>query len=554
MAGKGGRRTVARPRRQLKMRFHTSSMEKFLQARVVFERHGFVLDYFRESQEPYYEEYGLGSRELLRRALEEIRKRLGTNSLFFVEDTSVRVDALSDGRNAVPGLMVKEWFRETTFETLDVELRLRGNDRGATVYSDIGLYVPNLERAVFVHGETVGTVAERAPEFEMSYEFPWLTPKTFNGWFIPEGSDRTLGEMEFHESLKYDFRVKCLKALLERIEEYSAIINLPNNSYAAPKIWAREQEWLFPGFDSLTSPVVVIGRICAGKTTLGERLAEEHGWRHIEASREMRRRAEEVSVGDSEESFDVAQELLRREGPDCVARSIVAKYHDVLESGTVITGFRAIEEVTYLRNRFPRCIVVFVDAGDRVRFLRHLKRGRLKDIRTRGDFEAHDAKQWEFGLLARARDVVDVGRDVADIRLKNEGALEEYYGQIDGLLGGLQRKEGSGSAVRTALEDVRGVTVLNVAPLSGRRIFRCLETMKEFGGSARCEDIRVKMNEGKEGETISGRHLNWVLRKVPQLARRVRNSGRWEYELLPAGRAYVEAVGLQRARTEESLW
>ena len=242
-------------------------MEKFLQARVVFERHGFVLDYFRESQEPYYEEYGLGSRELLRRALEEIRKRLGTNSLFFVEDTSVRVDALSDERNAVPGLRVKEWFQEMTFETLDVQLRRHGNDRGATVYSDIGLYVPNLERAVFAHGETVGTVAEKAPEFEMSYEFPWLTPKTFNGWFIPEGSDKTLGEMEFYESLKYDFRVKCLKALLERIEEYSAIINLPNNAYAAPKVRAREQEWLFPGFDGLISPVVVIGRICAGKTT-----------------------------------------------------------------------------------------------------------------------------------------------------------------------------------------------------------------------------------------------------------------------------------------------
>ena len=544
---------VERPRRQLKARFHTSSMEKFLQARVVFEERGFVLDYFRESQEPYYEEYGLGSRGLLRRALDEIRKRLGANSLFFVEDTSVRVDALSDGRIAIPGLKVKEWFRDMSFEALDSELRRRNNDRGATVYSDIGLYVPGLERAVFVHGETAGRVADSAPQFEMSYEFPWLTPKTFNGWFIPEGSDKTLGEMEFRESLEYDFRAKSLTALLERIEEYSAIVNLPNNAYVARKVRAGEQEWLFPGFDGLAAPLVVIGRVCAGKTTLGERLAGEHGWRHIEASREMRRRAEEASVGNSGESFDVARELLKREGPDCVAKSIVARYHDVLERGTVITGFRAIEEVTYLRNRFPRCVVVFVDAGDRLRFSRHLRRGRLKEIRTRRDFEVHDAKQWEFGLLARARDVVDVGRDVADIAVKNEGGLEEYYAQIDGLLEGLRKRKGMDGAALPALEDVRGVSAVSVAPLSGRRIFRCLETLKECEGPARCDEIRARMKREEGCDVVSSRHLNWILRKLPQLARRMRSGGRWGYEILPAGRAYVEAVGLQSARSEAGV-
>ena len=345
MADEAFVRRVERPRRQLKVRFHTSSMEKFLQARVVFEKHGFILDYFRESQEPYYEEYRLGSRELLRRALGEIRRRLGANSLFFVEDTSVRINALSEGDITVPGLRVKEWFQEVTFEALDAELKRRGNDRTATVFSDIGLYVPMLKHTVFVHGETMGRVAERAPRFEMSYEFPWLTPKTFNGWFVPEGSDKTLGEMEFRESLKCDFRVRSLSALLERIAEYSAIINLPNNAYVAPRMRGPEQEWLLPGFgfDGVAPALVVIGRVCAGKTTLGERLAAQHGWRHIEASREMRRCAAEMRVGGSGESLDVARELLRGEGPDCVAKSIVARYHDALERGTVITGFRAVE-------------------------------------------------------------------------------------------------------------------------------------------------------------------------------------------------------------------
>ena len=196
--------------------------------------------------------------------------------------------------------------------------------------------------------------------------------------------------------------------------------------------------------------------------------------------------------------------------------------------------------------------MVYVDAGDRVRFLRHLARGRLREVRTRRDFEVHDRKQWEFGLLARARDVVDVGRDVADIGMKNEGTLEEYYAQIDGLLDGLRRRGDLDGQVPPAVEHVRGVSALNSAPLGGRRILRCLELLKDWDGPARCEEIRVRMDAEEGCNVVNARHVNWILRKVPELARRVRKGGRWAYEILPAGRAYVEAVRLRTARTEDS--
>ena len=232
--------------RELVLRFHTSSIEKFLQARIIFERHNLTLRYFRESQEPYREEYQLGQRVLLERALHEIKTRFDANSLFFVEDTSARIAALSSNGDVFPGLRVKEWFRETSFASLDTQLKSHGNNRAATVYSDIALYVPQLDRTVFIHGETSGHIATASPEFQMSYQSPWLTPRTFNGWFVPDGCDKTLGEMEFEESLDHDFRVKSLHTLVDRLEEYSAILNLPTRSYFIPKPNIPEQEWLFP--------------------------------------------------------------------------------------------------------------------------------------------------------------------------------------------------------------------------------------------------------------------------------------------------------------------
>ena len=536
----GDRRTIAgkTPSRQLVIRFHTSSIEKFLQARIVFQGRGLTLRYFRESQEPYREEYGRGRRELLRRALDEIRRRIGANSLFFVEDTSLKLDALSCRGSMVPGLRVKEWFNQTTFEALDRELRRRGNRRDATVYSDIGLYIPGLERTVFVRGETSGSVAETAPRFEMSYRFPWLTPNTFNGWFVPHGSDKTLGEMEFEESLKYDFRVRSIGNLLDKVEEYAAIANLPTRAYSVRRAAVVGQQTLFSDVSAL---LLVVGRVCAGKTTFGKHVAASHRWLHIEASDEMYALAEEDGGVETAGAFGRARDLLERRGADCVARRIAYEYQDKLESGVVITGFRAIEEVVYFRNRYPSCLVIYIDAGDRVRFSRHLERGRLDQIRTLEDFMTHDQEQWSLGLLARAPHIADVPRDIADVEIENEFNLEDYFGQIDALVDGVGVSGGVG-VVRGEFSELPGVSRVSRRAVCNRRAFRCLSALGEFAEAVSCADVRERMAEGDGERVMNVRHVNWVLARLPELVERIEGRGRLRYRINSAGRAYVEAL------------
>ena len=523
--------------KRLTVRFHTSNIEKFLQARLVFGRAGVTLGYFKESQDPYVEDYRLEKQQLLDRAVLEIVNRLGANSLFFVEDTSVRIEALS-GADDFPGLQVKEWFQQTSFEQLNESLVLNGNDRSATVYSDIALFVPGLGRPVYVNGVTKGLVATTPPMFSTDVEHPWLTPNTFNGWFIPNGASRTLGEMPVKESLCYDFRVKALNKILERLEEYAAVLNLPAGNYALPlRQISMEQPTLFP-----KSPLlVVVGRVCAGKTTFGNYAMSAKGGLHLEASDVMRElaAASRIRIPSMAEK---ARTLLAQMGPDVVAREIENRFGTSLDTGAVITGFRTLEEVLYIRERHPECRVILIECGDRIRFERHLARRRQEGVDRFAEFIAFDRDQWAFGLLGRVA-------DVCDLKVINEGPMSEYERKIELVLqGGYENIDSAGRQGHR----VSGVHVVNrnTNALQTTRLFRCLRALVDLGRPASCREISgltrssERQFQDRYVETVSDRHVNWILKDVPELARRITRDGKpVQYEIVRAGRTYVRMVG-----------
>ena len=325
-------------------------------------------------------------------------------------------------------------------------------NRGATVYSDIALHVPGLSRPVFVAGETKGVVAETAPSFPRSEQYPWLTPLTFNGWFVPDGATKRLGEMSFEESWPFDFRVKSLTNLVDRLEEYAAALNFESYSVKRSRSSSVEPT-LFPENASL---LLVIGKMCAGKTTLGHHVSSRLQWRVIEASDVMRLLAEKAGIR-APNAFYTARELINQKGPDIIARHIVSSYGDDLKRLHVITGFRTIEEVEFVRREIPGCKVVHVKASERTRFERYLKRGRLGCGSTLQEFQDHDREQWQFGLLP-------VADELADIQIENEGSVTEYGVQIEAVAEGSPRSTPGVSQIRRTRSTIQM-----------SRIFRLLE-------------------------------------------------------------------------------
>ncbi|HYI12583.1 MAG TPA: non-canonical purine NTP pyrophosphatase [Thermoanaerobaculia bacterium] len=503
--------------RALEVFFHTSNVAKYLQARAVFDRVGLRLQHFRSTTEPYTEDYSLGKERLLTRAVDEIKSRVGRGTIFFVEDTSLRIEGIS-GDDDFPGLAVKEWFERTPFADLDAQLTLRARDRRATVKADIALHLPGLRRPLIFHGETQGMVAATPPTFAPSAQYPWLTPHTFNGWFIPDGAVKRLGEMSFEESWKHDFRVRAMLELINRLEEYAVILNI------SPPAYSRRNKVTIEGQGTLWKTdrqvLIVVGRTCAGKTTFGERAAERHNFRFLEASAVLRMLAE-GAVDPGLTAFEIADTFLRSHGADIVARKVVEILDIETDRDVVITGFRAVEEVDLLKRVMPDARVVLIEASERSRFERHLARGRLDGITTMTAFRALDSEQGMFGLLR-------VAEDFADIRILNEGSLEVFWAQVDAVIT---------HDVQAALSGISW----DVHPRLTRdrnQTYHALRALDQTGRPLDCNEIEELT--AAAGHRIRYNNANKVLKRIPGLARRIESPNMLvRYEILSAGRAYL---------------
>ena len=513
--------------RVLNVYFYTSNADKLLQARLMFVRHGYNLRHYRGRREPYDEDYSLGTEQLLNQAIKQVNDEFSVKSIFFVEDTSLRLEGLSADTD-YPGLAVKEWFTSTSFEEVDREL-VKAGDRRATIKSDIALYVPTLSHAIFFHGETTGHVASSKPTFSPSHQYPWLTPSTFNGWFVPEGATKRLGEMEFEESLRFDFRAKSLSALITRLEEMNSALNLSAPFYTVRRAVSHPgtQQLLFKEIlsaDESTPRVLhVIGFKCAGKTTLSDHLAAQDDVMVIEASSVLRSLAQDAE--ESVETADDAFRFLAQHGLDCVAQAI----GNFIERGAaklyVVTGLRTVEEILLLMERFPQGRVVLVDSDVQARFERHVRRGRDQDVRTLHDFERQDEQQAHFGVL---RVLNEVSTDI----IRNDGTVEQFKAKIDAFVEGLDRQKSSrDSSARRAKSELH----------------RTLTALHALGGTGSCEAISQKTVE--LGTLVRKYNTNRALKSIPEFAERIKRSGHLlSYRITARGQLLLEFLDRMGAR------
>jgi inosine/xanthosine triphosphate pyrophosphatase family protein/dephospho-CoA kinase len=509
--------------RQPLVYFYTSNLSKFMQARLAFERAGLVLYHFKSRKDPYSEDYSVGKQELLARAIQEVSGTVGSASLFFVEDTSLRIEALS-ATEEFPGLAVKEWFQATPFCSLDSELRARGTDRRATVKSDIALHIPGLSRPIYFHGETPGEIAEAPPAFAEDRQHPWLTPHTFNGWLIPDGATKRLGEMTLEESWRFDFRIRSLESLLDRLEEYTGVLNLSGQGYRVRRAQNLRQQLSLFSEQPAGLVFIVVGYTCAGKTTFAEYANTHHRLAFIEASAVMRMLAKEARI-ERQTAFASAQELLSKHGPDIVARKIVDLYSDQLSAGAVISGFRAIEELEVIRDHCPQAKVVVIGASERVRFQRCVNRDRETGPSNLREFRDIDSEQGSFGL-------VRIAEDFADVRVINEGSLSDYYAAIDAVV------------TKPDLRYTSRVSenVQPRIPSEDNQLFRCLSVLDAAARPLSCDEIQARTT--RDGHVVRHNNANKVLKRAPALARRLEVEGtRVRYEITNAGRAYLRYLG-----------
>ena len=484
---------------------------------MIFMRSGYQLSHYRSQHEPYDEDYSLGTAGLLSEALKQVSQEFERRSVLFVEDTSVRIEALSDETD-YPGTRVKEWFSETSFDDLDRQIALRGSNRRCTVKSDIALRLPSLSRPIFFHGETSGRVADSAPTFGASPQYPWLTPDTFNGWFIPDGSNRRLGEMEFEDSIAFDFRAKSLKLLIERLEELNAVANLGRWNHIATG--GRQRRSRQPAFAAADRTPRRTGRNRPQmrRQIDTQRLPDWQPPRRVRAGGEHASAADRGRGRRANRQFGRCAVVPRaaRLGRGGEARcGRVARENADL---SVITGMRTVEEVLWLRSALPAARVVLIEADARTRFERHLRRARADEARTFRDFAMLDEEQTGFGALR-------VAHEIADVMIRNDADLNSYWRRIDELVA----TPGPFPSTRTGASELH----------------RSLRALRRIGRAATCDEIAAVTAE--QGPAV--RKLQQQPRpKISARVRDPRREARRTVALPPVGESACAAAAARPGR------
>lgn len=413
--------------------FFTSNSTKLAHARYIAEKYPVRIKGFRQrTYHANYNEPRLASRadlleESYRSALRQCAKAgLSTDHhLFILEDTSVKIDALSQDGGEVPGLEIKYWMEGQTFSNLDATLQSRANNRSATVRSDLLLHIPKYYKALWqITGDYVtfvgtqrGHVAESEYVFETNLVYPWLDNRSFNKWFVPNDHTLPFGALKIGDADRVDFRRKAFEQLFSFLTERRYLSSEPTQ--------------LEFGLDHKPN-FIISGFTCAGKTTASQHLARKFGYLHVEASDFMYLNyyyrhgyRGDISIGD------FAEDALAQK-PEIAAERVAEYIADKGGGPVIISGFRSPREVDYVNDAMnvlgKTLRVVFVNSNESARYKRLAARGRPGDDLSLDAFRRRDEQQRRMGLD-------EIAKSAGALTLRNEASLPEYLEAIDVLVG-----------------------------------------------------------------------------------------------------------------------
>ena len=412
--------------------FFTTNKVKLAHAWYLAEEFSLKIEGFRQkTYHANYREPRLTTRKRLLRssyksALEQAKKA-GINTskrLFFLEDTSVVIDALSTSRKQVPGVAVKYWMQDRSFSSLDDLLKKHGGNRRVTVQSDILLHVPEFYKTIWglndpyivFTGHQDGTISENEHSIETNLVFPWLDNKTFNKWFVPTGESIPISLLPIKQANKYDFRRHAFTKMVAYLFEKGVFLNDSKQTSLNLEIPPTLKPDILP-------TLIVCGFTCAGKTTIAHHLIDEYGYIHIEASDFMYLNYYLRHDTNSEIDIGAFAETALREKPEIAAEKIAEYMQETMELPTIISGFRSIEEIEWLKNYFEnnkRFEVIFIQANEGIRNERFNARNRYGAKLSLKDFKARDKQQERMGLKK-------ISAEPNSKTITNEGSLKDFY-------------------------------------------------------------------------------------------------------------------------------
>lgn len=366
--------------------------------------------------------------ELLRESFDDAVKRWKKNvsnseeRLFFIEDTSVKIDALSDDQNEVPGVDVKYWMQTIDFKTLDEQLKALGNNRKASVSSHVILFLTDSlkeklgtkENYRIFQSTSHGSITEIEYRIQTQILYPWLDNKSFNKWFVPDGYSSPISTLKIEDADNGDFRRGAFQQMLLFLKEHGQIKKTP---YILSDLRLQ--------FDDI---FIVCGPTCAGKSTTGRYLVDQYGYYHIEASEFMTLQYHDTHGAKSAiDKHEFAAGMLKVEPLFVVDKVLEYLQNRGIYDKFIITGFRNRKEVDSFITRFhsTRLKLIYLNADFDTRYERWVRRKRDADIYTKNRFANIDQLQQSMGVGD-----ISIMNEITNIDNNHDG-LQYLYNNFD---------------------------------------------------------------------------------------------------------------------------
>lgn len=174
----------------------------------------------------------------------------------------------------------------------------------------------------------------------------------------------------------------------------------------------------------------ITGTNGAGKGTVVEYLIKQKKFVHFSASGLITEEIEKRGLPVNRDSMiEVGNDLRAKNGAGYIAEELIRRASKN-EGNSIIESIRTLGEVEKLREKGG--ILLAVDAEQKLRYERNLKRGGVKDDVSFGEFVEQERKEMESddpnkqNLLAC--------RKAADYVIQNNGSIEELNNEIEKLL------------------------------------------------------------------------------------------------------------------------